>query len=176
MQQNKTLWPQVSPDQKRLPMPKAAVTRQRHSSQDSTHSYAPSPTESRSYGFHLSHVLLKTPSGITASYIYCSLICIWCQTCVKFFVYCSLRTLCWLDFIERDWLIVRPRQSVWTSAELKLFFFYFFFISSSSSYLHRDSTSCLWSRRICWHNHHDKFTPGLPKQRSTEANASRREQ
>lgn len=65
---------------------------------------------------------------------------------------------------------------MWTPAELKSFFFFtfLFFLFFSSRYLHRDRASCFCSRRICWHNHHDKFTPGLPKQSSTEPNTSRK--
>lgn len=95
---------------KRLPIQKAAVTLQRHSNHDSTHSYAPFPAEGRSCEFNLSYILLKTPFGITASYTYCSLMCIRCQTSVKFCICCSLSSLCRLEFIER--LTDRPRSSV----------------------------------------------------------------
>lgn len=67
------------------------------------------------------------------------------------------------SFVVRDSLCEHLQSS-------NLFFSFLFF---SSSYLHKDSTSCLCSRKICWHNHHDKFMPALPKQCSTEPNAMR---
>lgn len=82
---------------------------------------------------------------------------------------------------------VRPRSFVLRNSLCehlqnsdKFFFpglgFCFFVLFSSSTNLPKASTSCLCSRRICWHNHDKKFMPSLPKQQRPEPKASRREQ
>lgn len=50
------------------------------------------------------------------------------------------------------------------------------FCFSSSTNLPTPAISCLSSRRICWHNHPEKFLPSLPQQHSPEPKASRRKQ
>lgn len=73
---------------------------------------------------------LTIPLGITSNYIYCSLIYIWGQPCVKFYSYQSLN---WLDFLEK-FTYCQPERSCYKILNIcrhQISFLYLFFLQVS---------------------------------------------